>query len=297
MKTADGFTAMTAQELAGWLAAQKVGRRITRLQLHHTYQPDYAAWNKRPDALYWQKAMRDFHVNGRGFADIAQHFSVCPDGTVVSGRSLDKDPAGITGGNSGAICIECIGNFDAGADVMTSAQRSAVITAAAAILSRFSLTVEAITYHCWWTSGGTNLGDYDKYKSAKTCPGTGFFGGNTRQAFEKEFKKEVEAKMNNKEEEIDLEELEALKKQVTELAEKNSKQDEIINIMGGEIDELRQKTLPRWDYIDENMPEWARETIAELTASGALKGDSDGKLGLSENMLRELVVIARMMKA
>lgn len=29
------------------------------------------------------------------------------------------------------------------------------------------------------------MGDYDPSKSVKTCPGTNFFGGNTRGAFEK----------------------------------------------------------------------------------------------------------------
>ena len=41
-------------------------------------------------------------------------------------RSMESDGAGIYGANSGAVCIECLGNFDKGADVMTDAQKNAI---------------------------------------------------------------------------------------------------------------------------------------------------------------------------
>lgn len=45
-----------------------------------------------------------------------------------------------------------------------------------------------------------------------------------------------------------------------------------------------------YNYIDDNMPEWARPTVKKLVDKGWLKGNEDGELGLTDNMLREFVV-------
>ena len=45
-----------------------------------------------------------------------------------------------------------------------------------------------------------------------------------------------------------------------------------------------------YDYIDGNMPSWARPTIAKLVEKGILTGDAEGKLMLDGNMLRMLVI-------
>lgn len=45
-----------------------------------------------------------------------------------------------------------------------------------------------------------------------------------------------------------------------------------------------------YNYIDDNMPNWAKATVTKLMAKGCLKGDDEGKLNLDENMLRMLVV-------
>ena len=44
-----------------------------------------------------------------------------------------------------------------------------------------------------------------------------------------------------------------------------------------------------YNYIDENMPEWARPTIQKLVDKGYLKGDGNG-LGLTDELLRILVI-------
>ena len=44
-----------------------------------------------------------------------------------------------------------------------------------------------------------------------------------------------------------------------------------------------------YNYIDENMPEWARPTIQKLVDKGILKGDENG-LNLTEDLMRILVV-------
>ena len=45
-----------------------------------------------------------------------------------------------------------------------------------------------------------------------------------------------------------------------------------------------------YNYVDENMPEWARGTIQKLMDNGYLQGDENGALGLNDTMLRLLVI-------
>lgn len=58
-----------------------------------------------------------------------------------------------------------------------------------------------------------------------------------------------------------------------------------------EIDlQLHYATHPMiYNFIDENMPEWARPTIQKLVDKGYLKGDDDG-LDLTDDLLRILVI-------
>lgn len=49
------------------------------------------------------------------------------------------------------------------------------------------------------------------------------------------------------------------------------------------------KTPMIYNYVDDNMPEWARETVKKLVDKGVLKGDGDG-LALTDDMLRMLVI-------
>ena len=285
----ESFKAMRAEEFGGWLAAQDVTRGITRVQLHHTYQPDYKAWDKKPDALYWQRSMRDFHVNTNGWADIAQQFTICPDGTVVTGRSLNSAPAGITGANTGAVCIENLGNFDRGGDIMRSAQRDAIVTVVSELLKRFGLGADSVTYHCWWSADGTALGDYVPGRSAKTCPGTAFFGGNTKAAYEANLRPLLESYIDGKGG-LTMTQYEELKSLI-------AAKDEIINTMGQEIAELKKAVYEPmiYNYVDSNMPEWAREAVSWCVDNGIIKGTGDG-LGLDDRDLRLCQIIYRLHK-
>lgn len=56
------------------------------------------------------------------------------------------------------------------------------------------------------------------------------------------------------------------------------------------IEENLTNIEPIYNYIDENMPEWARETIKKLVDKGWLQGDENGELELSDEMLRMFVV-------
>lgn len=61
--------------------------------------------------------------------------------------------------------------------------------------------------------------------------------------------------------------------------------------------EFKQKLVENGDedemiynYIDKNMPEWARPTIQKLVDKGLLKGNEKGELGLNDTMLKIFVV-------
>ena len=53
---------------------------------------------------------------------------------------------------------------------------------------------------------------------------------------------------------------------------------------------------PRYATIDD-VPGWAREETQKLVERGALKGDAHGKLNVSMDMLRTMIVCQRMMDA
>ena len=179
------FKLMNKGEFEKYIKGLNVSRKIKLIQLHHTYSPSYKNFNgNNHEAL--QSNMRLYHMKTNGWADIGQHFTIFPDGKIMTGRSIESAPAGIYGANSGAICIEVLGNFDVGGDNMTENQREAVPFYVRLILDKFGLNAKNnVTYHAWWSAAGKSLGDYIKGKSAKTCPGTAFFGGNTHAAYEK----------------------------------------------------------------------------------------------------------------
>ena len=87
-----------------------------------------------------------------------------------------------------------------------------------------------------------------------------------------------------------VEEDELMSKEYDELLKKNEAQDKIINTIGQEIQELKEATTPMvYDYIDENMPDWAKPTIQKMKDKGFLQGDEEGRLGLTMEMLRLFV--------
>lgn len=46
MKTQNGFTLLNKNEIGPYLAKQKVTRKITRLQVHQMFLPNYSTWEK-----------------------------------------------------------------------------------------------------------------------------------------------------------------------------------------------------------------------------------------------------------
>jgi len=177
MNSKFGFTQYTIQEFEAWITNLKIARTVLTIQHHHTFIPNYSHF-KGNNHFEMQKSMESHHINHNGWDFIGQHFSVFPDGTILTGRSLEKSPACIYGQNANAICIESVGNFDVNKDVMTAAQKDSIVRITAKLCSRMNVKVNTntIVYHHWFNlaTGERNDGS----KNNKSCPGTGFFGGN-----------------------------------------------------------------------------------------------------------------------
>ncbi|MBL8980653.1 MAG: SH3 domain-containing protein [Gemmatimonadetes bacterium] len=192
MRTERGFTMMTLEEFEAWLPTRQVTRTVLSVQEHHTFLPAYAHFTGT-NHFTLQQNMKHHHVSANGWSDIGQHFTSFPDGTIVTGRSLEANPACIFGNNQHAICIEHLGNFDTGGDAMTAAHRQTILRMTAAICERFAIPVTAdrVVYHHWFdlsTGARTNGGG-----TTKSCPGTAFFGGNSVEQAQRNFLPKVRA--------------------------------------------------------------------------------------------------------
>lgn len=183
MKAIGKYILLEAAEFDGWLKMQTIRRPIKCVQHHHTYIPGYAHF-KGDNHFALCQSMERSHKE-RGFAEIAQNITIFPDGKIMICRNLETIPAGIKGANTGAVCIENIGNFDKGKDAMSTQQRASIVQVTKSILTKFRLTPNETTvlYHHWFDLNTGKRILKEGTGATKTCPGTAFFGGNTVEAF------------------------------------------------------------------------------------------------------------------
>lgn len=172
-------------DFTSWLAALSVNRDIRLVQDHHTFIPSYKDFNGS-NHFELLRGMEQAHL-ARGFSQIAQNLTIFPDGTVAVCRPFDIAPAGIKGANTNGICIENLGDFDQGKNSMTAVQRDTIIQVNALLCQKFNLTpsTDSIVFHHWFD---LNTGQRtDGTGVTKSCPGTGFFGGNTVESAQDNF--------------------------------------------------------------------------------------------------------------
>lgn len=177
METQDNFILLEKDEVHQWFCDQEISKDVQLIQNHHTYKPDYNDFNGN-NHFEELRGMRDYHVNELGWDDIGQNLTTFPDGKVAVCRPLNEQPACIYQQNSGAICIENLGNFDTGQDAMTPDQKDTIILLNAVLCEKFNIfpDTDHIVYHHWFDlDTGERTNGSGKTKS---CPGTGFFGGN-----------------------------------------------------------------------------------------------------------------------
>ncbi len=183
MKAIGKFILLDLAEFDAWLEAQKIVRKISLVQQHHTYIPAYKHFNGSNHFQLCQ-SMENAHKE-RGFAEIAQNLTTFPDGKIMVCRNLNTIPAGIKGANSCGICIENVGNFEKGKNAMSTQQKECIVNITRSILHRFKLipTDSTVVYHHWYDLNTGKRVLKEGTGATKTCPGTNFFGGNTVEAF------------------------------------------------------------------------------------------------------------------
>ncbi len=191
MRSRYGYILYSADEFDKWLQETCFSRAIHLIQNHHTWLPAYDNFtgSNHFDLL---REMEMSHRE-RGFSEIAQNLTTFPDGTVAVCRPFDQVPAGIKGANSCGICIEHLGNFDRGKDILNDRHRETIIRVNALLCREFCLTpsVATIVYHHWYDLV-TGLRT-DGKGTTKSCPGTAFLGGNTVAAAEEQLIPQVVA--------------------------------------------------------------------------------------------------------
>lgn len=193
------YILMTKEEFRNWLFSNSFTRKISIIQEHHTWLPSYKHFNGSNHFSMLQ-GMEHFHIKEKGWKNIAQNLTTFPDGKVAVCRPFDIAPEGSIGSiaNSAGLNIENVGNFDIGHDVMTKEQKETIVYITALLCIKFGLTpsVDSITYHHWWNlKTGERVLDQGPEYNVKTCPGTGFFGGNSTNHAKNDFYPLVERKI------------------------------------------------------------------------------------------------------
>ncbi|MDF2984871.1 MAG: hypothetical protein K0R50_381 [Eubacterium sp.] len=180
MKQEGKFILMSRGELRSYIEGLKGSKTFKTIQQHHTASPAYK--DVKNNHFQLMKGMENYHVNTLKMSEIAQHFSTFPDGAICVGRPLSKDGGGFLGDqNRNSITIENVGNFDS--DNMTEEQKQSIILLNALLCKKFNITPSTSTliYHCWVQN--------------KSCPGTKYFGGNSKAAAEQNFIPLIKAAM------------------------------------------------------------------------------------------------------
>ncbi len=182
---------MSREEFKEWLFNQEFTRDIKLIQQHHTWKPSYKNFHGN-NHFQLLTSMQNHHRKAMGWETIAQHITTYPDGKVAVSRPFNIDPEGTIGpiANKNALAIENIGNFDLGHDIMTKEQKETIVYITALLSMKFGLTpsIDTITYHHWWHfKTKERVLDNAKSNEVKTCPGTGFFGGNSTESAKKYF--------------------------------------------------------------------------------------------------------------
>lgn len=144
---------MTIAQAVQTVANETCARRIDEVVIHHSWRPTSAQY--RGEATI--DAIRDYHVNTRGWSDIGYHWLVGPDGQVFQGRKMGRSGAHVLNRNAHTIGVCMIADFDA-EDPQAWGGWDETLRLVRALLDRFKLPVGKIRFHREFQS--------------KTCPGT-----------------------------------------------------------------------------------------------------------------------------
>ena len=120
------------------------GDKINAIVVHHTGGASY----KKFKGASGIQGTQNFHMDGRGWNDIAYHFLIGPDGTIYRGR-----PENVRGGhcppNKGRLGVTVIGNFETG-DELNKQNGRALKHLLSYLCGKYGLTTDRIKMHKEW---------------------------------------------------------------------------------------------------------------------------------------------------
>lgn len=185
-----------------------------------------------------------------GWSGIGYHFFIRKDGTIYRGRPEWAVGAHASGKNSESIGVCVEGNYDLETN-MPTLQKNAIKDVLSYLKDKYPKA--GIKGH--------------KEVGATGCPGKYYP------------LQEMKEYWNGKKVEDNA-----------MTSEERAKFNELVNIVSElqiSVDKLANPMI--YNYIDKNMPEYARPTIQKLVDKGILQGDEKG-LGLTDDLLRVLVI-------
>lgn len=197
-----------------------------------------------------------------GWCGIGYHFYVRKDGTIYEGRPLWALGAHVSGMNNCSIGICAEGAY--GRETMPAVQKKAICELIVYLKDNFYPNAKIV--------GHREIGD-------SNCPGNNypladikanyrFYAGNNTQVVE--------------EEDIDMTKYEELVNKINALTG-------TVQSLQNEVNSLTSEFI--YNYIDKNMPDWARPVIAALVEVKVIAGvDDNGCLGLKYSDLRFYVI-------
>ncbi|MEX1029584.1 MAG: N-acetylmuramoyl-L-alanine amidase [Paenibacillaceae bacterium] len=159
------FRRFTLAEYSGYLKSYANKVKFSEVHVHHTWKPTIANYRKQNDKESLILGMWRYHTATRGWADIAQHISIDPDGFIWEGRPLLSPPVSATGHNDSdsdgihPFMFEMIGDFDLGKERLEGAQLETVLGVVALIQDVWKLSDQQIRFH-------------REMQTGKSCPGT-----------------------------------------------------------------------------------------------------------------------------
>lgn len=235
------FAVYKTQDVINLLKTFVFTRKLTQFHIHHTWSPSYKDFTGK-NYQELQQGMKDYHMKTNGWADIGQHFTLCPDGIWIAGRDLNRDPASILGWNTGSIAVEMIGNFDVDKDSMSKEQKEAILEVTEYVVEQMSLIPH---FH------------RDNPTAGKTCPGSGI----NRDVFFQEFANFTENKL------LAQQQVLAEQEKAKSLAESQAKADKIKQVLSTLdvrfTDMLNNETM---------QPHWANKYVNFLNDKRIVKG-------------------------
>lgn len=190
----------------------------------------------------------------KGWAGIGYHYFVRKNGDIYRGRPEWSIGAHVQGMNHCSIGICAEGDFDKEVSMGDPQKRS------------IQNLIDSIKMHYPNAKivGHREIGNSD-------CPG-------------KHYPLDYFKKRKQNTEGLTMSQYEELKNRIDEMSDNLTN---IVNDLGSKLKKLANPMI--YNYIDGNMPDWAKPTIQKLVNKGMLKGDGNG-LNLTEDLMRLLVI-------